>query len=238
MEWLYCAVALRAQTASFRNPDFQNFQKTFPLPPPTTVVGLAGAALGLSPQAAQAYFEQVHFRMGVRGGSRGQARDLWKYRTLPGRSVITRELLIDGWFQLVLGSTDHTLVRQLAAGLEAPVQALTLGQSDSLAKVVRVELLSGETKANRCTSALVEGDVLAEVLAQAKWGQGFSLTVRDSDPMTYQLPTRFQYKSDYGVRMVVQRRLFSFVGAAGVHLPTKPLRGVQWGPDFIPTFDL
>lgn len=238
MEWQYCAVALRAQTASFRNPDFQNFQKTFPLPPPTTVVGLAGAALGLSPQAAQAYFEQAPFRLGVRGGARGQARDLWKYRTLPGRSVITRELLVDGWFQLVLGSPDHELVGELAAALEAPMQALTLGQSDSLAKVVRVERLQGETESERCTSALVEGDVLAQVLAQAKWGQGFSLTVRDSDPMAYQLPTRFQYKSDYGVRAVVQRRLFSFVGAAGVHLPAAPLRGVRWGEDFIPTFDL
>ena len=237
MEWLYCAVALRAQTASFRNPDFQNFQKTFPLPPPTTVVGLAGAALGLSPAAAQAFFEQAPFRMGVRGAARGQARDLWKYRTLPGRSVITRELLIDGWFQIVFGSTDHALVRQLAASLEAPAQALTLGQSDSMAKVMRVELLSGETEATHCTSALVEGDVLADVLAQAKWGQGFSLTVRDTDPMAYQLPVRFHYKSEYGVRAVVQRRLFSFVGTGGVQLPTKPLRGVRWGTDFIPTFD-
>ena len=238
MEWLYCAVALRAQTASFRNPDFQNFQKTFPLPPPTTLMGLAGSALGLSPRAAQAFFEQGAFRAGVRGAARGQARDLWKYRTLPGRSVITRELLVDGWFQVVLGSSDHAAVRQLATALEAPAQALTLGQSDSLAKVVRVELLTEETESANCSNALVEGDVLADVLAQAKWGKSFSLTVRDADPMAYQLPTRFQYKSDYGVRTVVQRRLFSFVGSGGLHLPNKLLRGVQWGEDFIPTFDL
>lgn len=238
MAWLYCAVALRAQTASFRNPDFQNFQKTFPLPPPTTLMGLAGSALGLDPRAAQDFFEQGQFRAGVRGAARGQARDLWKYRTLPGRSVITRELLVDGWFQVVLGSADHGAVRQLAAALEAPVQALTLGQSDSLAKVVRVDLLTGEAEATHCSNVLVEGDVLAEVLAQAHWGKSFSLTVREADPMAYQLPTRFQYKSAYGMRTVVQRRLFSFVGSGGLHLPNKPLRGVQWGADFIPTFDL
>ncbi len=238
MEWLYCAVALRAQTASFRNPDFQNFQKTFPLPPPTTLMGLAGSALGLNPRAAQDFFVQGSFRAGVRGAGRGQARDLWKYRTLPGRSVITRELLVDTWFQVVLGSPDHAAVRQLAAALENPAQALTLGQSDSLAKVLRVELLTEETQSTSCSNALVEGDVLADVLAQAQWGKSFSLTVRDADPLAYQLPTRFQYKSDYGVRTVVQRRLFSFVGTGGLHLPNKPLRGVQWGVDFIPTFDL
>lgn len=238
MELLFCAVELRAQTASFRNPDFQNFQKTFPLPPPTTLIGLAGAALGLSPQAAQAFFEATSFRAGVRGQAQGLARDLWKYRTLPGRSVITRELYVAGHYQLVFGSTDHAAVQQLAAAFQTPVQALTLGPSDSLAKVVRTELLTGETEAHHCENTLLEGDVLADILAQAQWGGAFSLTVRDSDPLAYQLPTRFQYKSDYGVRAVVSRQLFSFVGAGGVRLPNRALLGVQWGEWFIPTFAL
>ena len=238
MELLFCAVELRAQTASFRNPDFQNFQKTFPLPPPTTLIGLAGAALGLSPRAAQAFFEEKPFRAGVRGQAQGLARDLWKYRTLPGRSVITRELYMHGHYQLLFGSTDHAAVRQLEATFQAPSQALTLGPSDSLVKVVRTELLAGETDAHQCANALLEGDLLADILAQAQWGGSFSLTVRDSDPMTYQLPTRFQYKSDYGVRAVVSRRLFSFVGAGGITLPNRALPGVQWGEWFIPTFAL
>lgn len=237
MEPLFCAVELRTQTASFRNPDFQNFQKSFPLPPPTTLMGLAGAALGLSPRAAQAFFEATPFRAGVRGKAQGLARDLWKYRTLPGHSVITRELYVHGHFHLVFGSTDHAAVRQLAAAFQMPVQALTLGPSDSLAKVVQTALITGETVAHRCENALLEGDLLADILAQATWGGSFSLTVRESDPLAYQLPTRFQYKSDYGVRAVISRRLFSFVGPS-VSLPNRALAGVQWGEWFIPTFAL
>ena len=42
------AVRVRAPVASFRRPLDHNYQRTLPMPPPTTLIGIAGAALGLS----------------------------------------------------------------------------------------------------------------------------------------------------------------------------------------------
>jgi len=41
-------VTVRAPVASFRRPLDHNYQRTLPMPPPTTLLGIAGAALGLS----------------------------------------------------------------------------------------------------------------------------------------------------------------------------------------------
>ena len=41
-------IKVTAPLASFRRPLDHNYQRTLPLPPPTTLLGLAGAALGLS----------------------------------------------------------------------------------------------------------------------------------------------------------------------------------------------
>ena len=43
------ALNVSAPVASFRRPLDLNYQRTLPLPPPTTLIGLAGAALGMSP---------------------------------------------------------------------------------------------------------------------------------------------------------------------------------------------
>ncbi len=70
------------------------------------------------------------------------------------------------------------------------------------------EVIEGST----IGSTLVEGDIVPLILEQAMLGGSFSLTISESDPVAHQLPTRFKYESDYGVRRVVSRKLFSFVG--------------------------
>ena len=42
------AVWVRAPVASFRRPLDHDYQRTLPMPPPTTLLGIAGATLGLS----------------------------------------------------------------------------------------------------------------------------------------------------------------------------------------------
>ena len=232
---LYCTAELRSVTASFRNPDFQNFHKSFALPPPTALAGLAGAALGLSPKAAQAFLVDAAFNVGVTGSSRGMVRDLWKYNTLPGRSVITREVYIHNQFYVAFGSENHATVEQLFSAFRSPFYALTLGQSDSLAKVSNVQLTDQVAQSSTLSHTLVEGDVVPLILEQALLGGSFSLTISQNDPVAYNLPTRFQYESDYGVRRVVARKLFSFVGPA-VTFQNKAFLGVRLDDFFIPTF--
>lgn len=216
----YLIVETVCQSSSFRNPEFQNFHKTFELPPPTTVMGLAGAALGKSPKQTQDFFSEG-FEMGIAGNFKGKANDLWKYRkkdTRPasqypyhfGSDVLTREVLFEASFVLVYGCPDHTTFNQLKDAFENPRYALTMGNSDSLAKI-SYPLAEADEKVD-CEvfqDCVVDGNLLKEVLDASKDTE-FSL--RDgADPVSYDVPVEFSYQSDYGVRQVVRRKELSFI---------------------------
>ncbi|MDO8368455.1 MAG: CRISPR-associated protein Cas5 [Saprospiraceae bacterium] len=236
----YCVVELRAMMATFRNPEFQNFHKTLQLPPPTTLVGLAGAALGKSPKAAQEYFERDHWHLGIWGTSEGFAMDLWKYRTLDSNpekasSIVLREFLFDNHWFAVFGCEKKEKVVELLTAFQQPVFALTMGSSDSLAKVISVEIVTETAETKQMAHCLVSGNVMAEVQEHLFDGGDFSIYAT-SEPITYDLPVRFQYESDYGVRRVVQRKTLSFIGEPMTL--NYAVTGVQYGAHFIPVFPL
>jgi CRISPR-associated protein Cas5t len=234
---LHCVIKIRSVTGSYRNPEFQNFHKSFPLPPPTTLIGLAGAALGLSPKAAQDFFDTNTIRGGVSGQAKGMARDLWKYNTLPGSSVITREIYVNTHYWIAFGSHNHEMIQQLKSAFEDPVYALTMGTSDSIAKIVKVDIISTESESAELQNTMVENDIVQMMLNQAVKGGEFSFGVNDTDPVAYQLPTRFDYESAYGMRKVSARKLFSFIGPS-VKFVDETFTGVRINTVFIPTFPL
>ncbi|MBK6929469.1 MAG: CRISPR-associated protein Cas5 [Saprospirales bacterium] len=217
---MYLVVELRTVTATFRNPEFQNFHKTLHLPPPTTLVGLAGAALGKSPKAAQDWFEKANWQMGISGTSEGYAKDLWKFckdwnkdTGVWSRDILSREILFDNHFVVVFGCPDKMLVEALLEAFNFPKYALTFGSSDSLAKVVSTELVKETGDSRELANCLTPGNVLNEVRDNAFNGEEFSI-YSTSEPVAYDLPTRFQYESDYGVRRVVRRKTLSFIGTS------------------------
>ena len=236
----YCVVELRAMTATFRNPEFQNFHKTLHLPPPTTLVGLAGAALGKSPKAAQEYFERDRWHLGILGTSEGYTKDLWKYRTLNSNpdkasSIVLREILFNNHWLAVFGCEDMALIEELKTAFCQPVFALTMGSSDSLAKVVSIQIKTETTEDRQISNCLVPGNVMAEVEENLENGNDFSIYAT-SEPIAYDLPVRFLYESDYGVRRIVRRKTLSFIG--------EPMRlnysvsGIVHEDRFIPVFPL
>jgi CRISPR-associated protein Cas5t len=236
----YCIVELRTMTATFRNPEFQNFHKTLQLPPPTTLVGLAGAALGKSPKAAQEYFERDQWQLGIWGNSEGYTKDLWKYRTLDSNpekasSIVLREILYDSRWVAVFGCMQKERVEELQSAFAQPVFALTLGSSDSLAKVVSTEVIAESLETRRLGHCLVPGNVMADVEENIVNGMEFSIYAT-SEPIAYDLPVRFQYDSDYGIRRVVRRKTLSFIGEPMTL--NYSIAGVLHGELFIPVFPL
>lgn len=232
----YCVVELRTQTATFRNPEFQNFHKSLMLPPPTTMIGLAGAALGLSPNSAQAYFEKDEFYIGVYGSSKGLAKDLWKYNTFDGQgSIILKEILFDNHFILVYGCKNEEQIEELFQAFQSPYYALSLGNSDSLAKVVQAQIIEEISTRKEIAHCLIDGDVVSDVFKNIDQQWDFSIYTT-SEPITYDLPTQFTYNSDYGVRRVTQRQQISFVGEP-MRLNTDK-QGITYKNIFIPVFKL
>lgn len=235
----YCIVHIKTQTASFRNPEFQNFHKSFMLPPPTTVMGLAGAALGLSPKKAQDFFDNKGFEMGIAGTSNGKAKDLWKYRTLdPNKptSVLTREFLFDNDFYFAFGNENEALINDIKNAFDFPIYALTLGNSDSVAKVVTTEIIYLLETENNLKHCLLSGKAVEQTLAKMSAGEALEVFIDYRENMIYDLPIRFEYESDYGVRRVVKRDEFTFVGSKMV-LAEKQ-KGILFKNQFLPVFSI
>ena len=229
----YCIIELKTQTATVRNPEFQNFHKTLPLPPPTTLVGIAGAAMGKSPKDTQRFFEDSTVEMGVYCKNEGVATDLWKYNDFSGRSIILKEVLFHNKVILVYGLEDRSKVNLLMKSFENPIYGLTMGNSDSLAKVISINEETYTTESDTVTHCLIEGDIIEEVFSNASNGLNFSI-YSTSDPVTIDLPTRFAYSDSYGMRSICQRKQFSLI-TAEMKLNVKK-RGISYKGIFIPLF--
>ena len=231
----YCIVEIITQTATFRNPEFQNFHKSFLLPPPTTLIGLAGASLGLSPKIAQEFFNEG-FSLGVYGTSKGYTKDLWKYNAFNEQGgIILKEILYDNHFILVYGHENIKKIEILCQAFITPEYALTLGNNDSLAKVINVVIENEITTSLEMAHCLVEGNIVEEVFENAANGLSFSIYA-SSESIAYDLPTRFFYESDYGFRRVIERKTLSFVGEKMRLNFSK--KGIVYKNTFIPIFNL
>lgn len=145
----------RGSINSFRQADFHTYHKTLPLPPKTTVAGMIGAALGLSPQVVNdEWLKPARFQVGIVGKAGGKANDLWQIRKYEGKTmkafekgevpapyktaVIVRELLFGSSFCLYFFLPDETDKELLIKGLLLPKWALSLGREDEL---IRIEQL-------------------------------------------------------------------------------------------------
>lgn len=233
------------QTASFRDPNFQNFHKSLRLPPPTTIIGLSGAALGLSPLRAQEFFNESDFCIGVYGTFNGKSTDTWKYvrgirdmrlynPNLDG-SIIQRELLVEANFIIAFSSENDEAISKLKLAFENPVYALTMGNSDSLAHIRSINIDLLYTEANAIENCIVKGNVIHKVMEKAENGN-LEFSVYSNEALLYDLPVRFNYEHDYGRRTISQVDSFSMVGQR-MKLNFK-LKGITYKNCFIPLFDI
>ena len=241
-------------TASYRNPDFQNFHKSYPLPPPTTIIGMVGAGMGLNPIDSQQFFidhevyvsingksdfkenkhitaeEKKEVFVSIDGEYNGKANDLWKYNDFKNGSVIIREILFNNYYRLVFACENQEVIGKIKEAFEYPIFALTTGQSDSLVKVFLPSLVEGVTElieVNTFENCLVEDDILTETFAELLKNSrnNFSFKVHQRQPIPQNLVTRFEYDSVSETRKAIERKTFSFVSKkAEVKQPKKGIK--------------
>lgn len=243
----YFVLNILTTTATFRNPEFQNFHKTLDLPPPTTIIGFAGAAIGLSPKASQEFFETDVFEFGVFGKTLGKAKDTWKYtnKTKGAElhnyhpdffgSIITKEILFENEFCICFGTENDEKYQRLFSAFQSPKFALTLGNSDSLSFIKKIIEITEITKSNIVSNCMIEGDVIGEVFKRSNLNLEFSV-YENSEPITYDLPTRFYYKEDYCARTIANVSTFSIIGSE-MKLNYQ-IRGINYKDIFIPLIKL
>ncbi len=205
-----------AVTASFRVPESHTFQQTLPLPPPTTLTGLMGAAIGLDFEDAMSFRQQKSIFFGVIGSHKGEMKDLWKYNKIKSeeslKDVLIREYLTDFSLTVAIASKDQTDITEVRNCFCNPKYALTLGNSDDLFKIKHIGAVvdSEEEQDSTFENTMLAGDQALDYKPNFDL-KNTPITYRVMAPQVFLLPTAFNFKG--GERRVRERKLFTFVGS-------------------------
>ncbi len=223
------AVSVRAPVASFRRPLDHNYQRTLPMPPPTTLVGIAGAALGLSDRELWTPDSPLRgLKVSVwMDEEPGRARDMWTVLKVKGgkiaeRSPYFRELLFFTRYTLFYGG-EEALLEELAKAFWDPAYPLSLGREDELLVVEEVKLTEVREGEPSFRGTVLPGDIrqmpgLRPVLRE---GAVFE------PPVVEMLPPGFTVDSR-GVRSPLPPVPVSFL-PFGVELEVPGLQAWWWG---------
>ncbi len=157
-------IVIKAPEVSFRRPLDHNYQRTLPMPPPTTVLGIAGAAVGLSDQelwGPGSPFRRTKVAVWM-DTEPGRARDMWTLLKIKGRkmerSPYMRELLFFVRYTLIYGG-DEGFLRRLLHAFRDPVYPLSLGREDELVVVEDIALDTVSEGEPRFRGTVLRGDV-------------------------------------------------------------------------------
>lgn len=146
-----------APIASFRDPGAQLYHDTLPLPPPTTLLGIAGAAMGKSYEDMLSWAKFVELHVGCTGINGGKGKDLWNYVKIkadknengPTRAVLLRTFLSDLKLSAFYASETDDAIDALYNAFKCPYYAITIGTSDDLAKIISVTYYDNITVKNK-----------------------------------------------------------------------------------------
>ncbi|PTQ52877.1 MAG: hypothetical protein HSCHL_2510 [Hydrogenibacillus schlegelii] len=221
-------LTLRAPFASFRRPLDINYQRTFPLPPPTTIFGLIGAALGLSEHELwRPDGPASKLKIAVWSETQpGRGEDVWTLLKINKgkmqRSPYLREILFGVRYTVLIGEAETALrkdasvsgseepshsgiLQQLAKAFDDPIYPLSLGREDELAEVEAVAFETVESGEPRFHGTVLPFDVrkyhLRPMLAAG---------ARLMPPIVEPVPLRFSV-DPRGVRKSDRLRVMSFL---------------------------
>lgn len=212
-----------AITASFRVPETHTFHKTLPLPPKTTIIGMMGAAMGLSLESAHDYAAKNKILVSVYGQHKGMMKDLWNYRKIKNKEysaediknrthydTLIREYLYYNEFFFYFGSSNLKSLKELRKAFSSPVYALTVGNSDDLLKICEIHEISEltEERLNLFEHTVLPGDISKSYKHDIDF-EKIPITTTVFTPQVFLLPTKFVFKGNE--RRVIERNLFTFV---------------------------
>lgn len=221
---------------SFRQPDFHTYHKTLSLPPKTTVAGMIGSALGISPESVnEEWLQNNRFHMGIVGKSNGKASDLWQIRKYESKqikayhngtesapyktAVIVRELLYSSEFTLYLHFNKEEDFELVSTKIQNPAWALSLGREDELVLIREIKQIDIEEKSNvSFCNTVLPIDFTTTSYDIVLNAENLSDNLIDEAPKSIKLPIAFLYNKDTGDREATKFQIFSFI----YNLPVKP----------------
>ena len=239
MEGFY--LEYHAPIASFRDPGSQLYHSCLPLPPFSTLVGIAGAALGMSFESIIEYFRKRHIFAGVSGISRGYGIDLWNYAKITssrvvGKDILNREFLAFLEGKLFYASSKSDAIKELYQGFQSPVFCLSLGGSDDLfinhylSPVLNVDSI----KTVELKNCVIPLDISGQY--EFDWARikQSPLAVRLQAPKVFKVPVDYEFKGS--VRKGIRYQTFSYI-AENIKLK-EPVTVFRFAEEKVPMYAL
>ena len=221
------SIEVEAISASFREAAGQLYHETLPLPPPSTLAGFAGAAMGKSFEETLSFFKRYHIGVGCQGNYQGKGRDLWNYEKIKsggksGTDIVIREFLYEFRGKLFYMCEDKEIAKELYNAFTAPYYGLTLGTSDDIAKLSKVtwhdDLKIG--KSSEIDNTWIYGDQLSNL--ELDWEKisktPIAKTIKPA--IVKLLPVDYTFETD-GARQACSYQTFTFLGDN--QKPTNPV---------------
>jgi CRISPR-associated Cas5-like protein len=214
---------------SFRQPDFHTYHKTLSLPPKTTVAGMIGSALGLSPEEInERWLLAERFKMGIVGKNNGKANDLWQIRKYEDKqikeyakgsastpyktAVIVRELLYSSDFLIYFSFENEEDLQLTFEGLKNPQWALSLGREDEIIKIKSLDIIQlGESDGLSYQNTIIPGDLTLMKYQVNLKGNSLSSNLLNEAPKVVKLPVTFTYNESNSAREASKFETFSFI---------------------------
>jgi len=225
---LIVAVRVCATVASFRRPLDHNYQRTLPMPPPTTLLGIAGAALGLSDRdlwSPKSLLSNLKVSVWIEEEP-GRARDMWtvlkiKSGKIAERSPYFRELLFFPRYTLLYGA-DASLLDKLKNAFQDPVYPLSLGREDEMLLVEEIQLTEASRGSPRFRGTVLPIDIRKHPDARPilKPGAQFDPPVIETLPLRFRVDTK-------GIRQPESPVPLSFL-APGLELEVPGVPALHW----------
>ena len=206
-------VTLEALSASFRNPNSMNYQDSLPFPPPTTITGVIGAALGKEYMKAQEYCRELFYGVIV-GDNCGMAKDQWAIRKIKGggreigKAVVTREVIYKPSFKIIVCGPEDKLI-EIEKALQNPVYPLSLGRDDEFITSIGYEMVDAQPiKGGIVSDTVLKGDLTGKI-------HNYDIHSGEIKAFkTYWLSSSFERDSkNPGLRRPSNRAPFTFVNA-------------------------
>lgn len=209
-------VSIHAMTASFRDPNTHLYQETILVPPPTTIVGLAGAAMGYEFKDALKFFKENKISVGCILNNNGNGKDLWNYSKIKvkevKKAILLREFLYDVRADIFFACEDDKKIDKLYDSFCNPQYALSLGNSDDIVKILNV---------NRCNDikmmkdkiirdTWIAGNYINDFELDWEKVKSFPIKMTIKPPIVKNLPVDFNF-TDNNERIATKFHKFTFL---------------------------
>lgn len=202
---------IKALSASFRRILDYNYQRTYPLPPPTTIWGFVGAAMGLSDRQLWANNSVIRkLKISVLATNvPGFAKDLWsikkiKQGKIDTRSPYFRELLFFPQYLLVFGG-DKEVLNKVEKAFRDPTYALSLGREDELVRIIDLKRDFAKEGTN-----IFSGTILPLNIREINFEPILREGIIMEPPIVDKLPTEFTINKK-GVRTPKNKKEYTFI---------------------------